>query len=194
MTASAFIKIDKAAFYTLLSTGPDGRFEFVRGRIMQQQPGGTLKHARIGTRFVTFLFSRLDGATWAVSGSDRAIDTGDTVRYPDAVVEKYGADGKSLSTTEPVLIVEVLSQDSAERDIVFKAQEYLSMATLEAYIVAGQDEPSCLIWTRDANGRFPAEPLTVTGTDKVLEIPALSLALPLAEIYRGIFAAPQTKD
>jgi hypothetical protein len=58
----------------------------------------------------------------------------------------------------------------------------------------GQDEPSCLIWTRDAIGGFPAEPLTVTGTDEVLEIPASSLAIPLAEIYRGIFAAPQAKD
>jgi hypothetical protein len=68
------------------------------------------------------------------------------------------------------------------------------MPTLEAYIVAGQDEPTCLVWTRDAGGRFPAEPLTVMGTDKVVDIPALSLTIPLADIYRGIFDTPQTKD
>jgi Uma2 family endonuclease len=124
------------------------------------------------------------------NGSDRGVETSATVRVPDVVVERVGAAADSLATTEAVIVVEILSETSGERDLQIKPGEYTSLASLQAYIVASQDEPVCQIWLRGADGKVPAQPATIEGRDQVIHIPALSVAIPLAEVYRGIGSNP----
>jgi Uma2 family endonuclease len=189
MNASAFIKVNKAIFYKFIAAPAqaEGRYEYVRGRIMQQMAGGTWKHSRIGSRFIVLLSSALDGTRWDVNGPDRGIDTPETIRYPDVSVEPVGADPTSLATASPVLIVEVLSPSSSDRDLDVKPAEYLSVPSLRAYIVASQDEPACFVWIHDpVSGKFPAEPQRVAGLDAVIDVAALGLAIPLHAVYRGI--------
>lgn len=187
MTAHALMYVDKPTFYRFVTeASDDARYEYVRGWIMQQQAGGTLRHAQLGRRFTSALEHQLDPTRWIVSGSDRAIDVGESVRYPDAVVELPGATGDSLATTAPVLVVEVLSPSSEERDLSAKPMEYLGISTLLAYLVASQDEPLCYAWVRGADGAFPAAPQAVRGRDQTIHIPALSVAIPLAKVYAGI--------
>ena len=188
MTAHPFLIVDKATFYRFLAAAPEGRrYEFVNGRIVQDMGGGTLKHSKLARRFSIVVERQLDEARWEVNnGSDRGVETSVTIRLPDVVVESAGASDDSLATTEPVVIIEVLSQSSEERDIEAKPAEYTSLPSLEAYIVASQDEPACLLWLRGADRTFSAQPTTIEGRDQVIHIPALSVAIPLAEVYRGI--------
>ena len=188
MTAHPFIIVDKATFYRFLASAPEGpRYEFVRGRIIQDMGGGTLKHTKLARRFSFVIERQLDEAKWEVNnGSDRGVETSQTVRLPDVVVEPAGASETSLATTEPVIIVEVLSESSGERDLEAKPAEYTSLPSLIAYIVASQNDPACQVWLRGADGAFPKQPATIEGRDQVIGIPALSVAIPLAEVYRGI--------
>ena len=188
MTAHPFLIVDKATFYRFLASAPEGRrYEFVRGRIIQDMGGGTLKHSKLARRFSIVVERQLDEAKWEISnGSDRGVETSATIRLPDVVVERLGAAENSLATTEPVVIVEVLSESSGERDLEIKPEEYTSLPSLLAYIVASQDEPVCQVWLRGADGKFPALPATIEGRDQVIHIPALSVAIALAEVYRGI--------
>jgi hypothetical protein len=80
----------------------------------------------------------------------------------------------------------MLSPSSEERDVVMKPAEYLTLASLQAYIVASQAEAACLVWLRGPDGNFPAEPLQIKGPAGVIRIPALAVELPLDDIYRGI--------
>jgi Uma2 family endonuclease len=106
------------------------------------------------------------------------------ISAPDVLVERVHPDGKALSTDEPVLLVEVLSPSSVGTDMVAKLAEYTSLPSLEAYIVASQEEPICWIWQRTGEARsFAQKP---AGRDKSIEIAALGIALPMGEIYRGI--------
>jgi Uma2 family endonuclease len=189
MNASAFIKVDKATFYKFITASAqvDGRYEYVRGRIMQQMTGGTWKHSKIGGRFFVFLNSAVDSRQWDVNGPDRGIETPETVRYPDVSIEPVGADPNSLATATPALIVEVMSPTSGDRDLDVKPAEYLSLPSLRAYIVASQDEPACLVWVRDAvTGKFPSEPQRVAGLDAVIHVAGLGLAISLRAVYRGV--------
>ena len=147
MTAHPFLIVDKATFYRFLGSAPEGRrYEFVRGRIVQDMGGGTLKHVKIGRRISIIVERQLDPDTWCInSGSDRGVETSETIRLPDVVVERVGADENSLATTEPVVIVEVLSETSGERDLEIKPAEYTGLPSLLAYIVASQDEPVCQV-------------------------------------------------
>ncbi len=103
------------------------------------------------------------------------------------MVERLGAtEDKALASESPVLLVEVLSPSSEERDLSAKPTEYLSLASLQAYIVVSQDEPLCYVWLRNADGKFRSEPETFKGRDQIIPVAALGITLPLAEVYRGI--------
>jgi Uma2 family endonuclease len=117
--------------------------------------------------------------------SDFGVDLGaSTVRYPDVVVDVAGGRLKDLTATAPAVIAEVISPSSAKDDLGPKADEYVRLPSLSAYLVLAHDEPKARVWVRGATG-FPPEPMVVQGHDGVIEIPALDINLPLAEVYVG---------
>jgi Uma2 family endonuclease len=191
MNASALLKVDKAAFFEFVERQAEGRFEYEEGRIVQQMTGGTLAHMRIVQRFASAFERGLDAEAWVVTSQGRGVETAKTVRYPDVVVEAIGADAKDLSTDKPVVIVEVLSPTTQVLDLNTKPAEYMSLASLETYIVASQDVAQCWVWVRDADRGFPELPTDVQGVGQVIDVAALGLSLPIADIYRGILQVDQ---
>jgi Uma2 family endonuclease len=187
MNASAFSKFDKAAFFKVVeAANDDQRFEFVRGRILQQQKGNTRGHVLVATEFLMSLARQLDETEFDVLGPGFAVETDETVRYPDVLVVPSNLAGDAMATRVTPLIVEVLSPTSVDRDLCVKPAEYLSIPSLQAYIVASQDEPACLVWQRGADGTFPAEPVEIKGQAGVIRVAQLSVEIALADVYRGI--------
>jgi Uma2 family endonuclease len=162
------------------------RYELKDGRTIMQ--AGTSKyHAWLAGRILTALSIRLDPDIWVVTVSDLAVEIGEVIRYPDVMVERLTTDGAALTTEMPVVLFEILSPSSVATDMTVKLAEYTSLPSLQAYIVASQDEPILWVWQRDAATRaFPAKPQQIDGRDQSLHLAALSIALPLTELYRGI--------
>jgi len=75
-------------------------------------------------------------------------------------------------------------------DLGDKAAENFHLASLLAYLVLSQDEAKAWVWLRGEAG-FTAGAEVVAGHDRVIRIPALTVELPLAEIYKD-FPAPET--
>jgi Uma2 family endonuclease len=101
------------------------------------------------------------------------------------VVDAAGGPFKDLTATAPALIAEVISPSSAKDDLGAKADEYLRLPSLSAYLVLAQDEAKARVWVRGAGG-FSPEPRIVEGHDAVVEIASLGIDLPLAEVYAGV--------
>jgi Uma2 family endonuclease len=181
----AHIKVDKAAFFRFVAAQAEGRFEYDRGRIVQQMTGGTLAHSLITQHLITAFERRLDANAWAVTGHSRGVETPATVRYPDVLVEPMSGALKGLSTEVPSVIVEVLSPTTEEMDLNVKLTEYRSIPSVHAYIVASQDEVRCWLWLRADKG-IPELPAEISGFGRSIDIPALGVSIPLKEIYRGI--------
>ncbi len=120
--------------------------------------------------------------------TDLAVEIADSVRFPDVLVERTGLDGLALSSSEPVVLVEVLSPSSVLRDLKTKLGEYTALPSLEAYIVASQDEPILWIWQRSRDGEraFPLEPTEINGRSESVAIDHLGVMVSLADLYRGI--------
>ncbi len=175
--------LTKDDFHAFMAAEPEGRYEFEHGRIVAM-PGGTGGHSEIGSRFIIVIGRQLDEDAYALHGSDRGIETDETVRYPDAMIERRPFDRRSRWTRSPVLAVEVLSPDSEKRDLVTKAAEYTAIASLEAYIVAEPDEATCSVWVRDAVGTFAVQPVKISGATGVIDVPVLGLSIALAAVYR----------
>ena len=184
---NAFAKVDKQTFLRFAEQHAEGRYEYVRGRIVQQMTGGTKDHGQVARRIVRAIEGQVSEERWAVL-QDRGVETVETIRYPDIVVEPSDEPGQSLCTRRPALIVEVLSPSTSAADLDVKPQEYMSLDTLDAYIIASQDEPAMLVYERRADGTFSAEPLEIEGKSQVVRVSGrgFRVTLPLADIYKGI--------
>jgi Uma2 family endonuclease len=168
----------------------EGRYELEDGHVVMQA-GSTKAHARLCIRFAEAISRRLTPDAWDVCVADFAVEIDEDIRYPDVLVEPAGGDSSALSTSQAVLLIEVLSPSSIGTDMTVKLAEYTSLPTLLAYIVASQDEPIAWVWLRgaqdgDGPGTFPAKPVEIAGRDSSIDVPALGLSIPLAEVYRGI--------
>jgi Uma2 family endonuclease len=186
MNTHARLTMDKATFFRW-ADGREGRFELKNG-IVQMMIGVTRGHQRVMMGLAKALIARLSPMEWEISTEGFAVEIDEDIRYPDIMVERPAADMKALSTTKPTLIAEVLSPSSIALDMHIKAAEYMSLASLEAYIVAAQDEPRLWIWNRgrDAARAWPKEPQEVHGRDKAVPIPGLGVELPMAEVYAAL--------
>jgi Uma2 family endonuclease len=176
------LHMTKAAFIEWSAT-EDERCELVGGRVVMM-PRPSLAHGMIVMNLAFLLRTRLDKKQWVVV-AEFGLDAGpETLRYPDIVVDRAGGPGKSYTATAPVLLAEVLSPPSVATDLGDKAAEYLQVPSLLAYIVLSQDEPKAWVHIR-TSANF-ATPAVVTGTEAVVQIAALRLELPMADIYAGI--------
>ena len=103
--------------------------------------------------------------------------------YPDAQVVCQSTDPQAVFQERPVLIIEVLSPSTRRHDLDEKMEAYLSIQTLECYIVLEQHQPIALVLRITSDG-FARE--TVQGTHSRIELPFLGCSLRMADIYKGI--------
>ena len=106
----------------------------------------------------------------------------------DVVIEPADEPGKSRTTSRPALIVEVLSPSTTVTDLDVKPAEYMALPSLDAYVIASQDEPAMLVFERAPDGTFPAEPREVSGAENevVIICRGFSITLRLSSIYQGL--------
>jgi Uma2 family endonuclease len=172
------VHMDKTAFLAWVQ-GREERYELVEGRVVMMA-GASRTHGILVLNIAMLLRSQLDPTTVI---ADFGLDAGPrTLRYPDIMVDRAGGD---YTTSDPVLLIEVLSPSSEALGLNDKAAEYLRLPNLAAYIAFSQHEPKTWLWLRTASG-FSSTPEVVAGQDLSIQIPALSIELPLSQIYAGI--------
>jgi Uma2 family endonuclease len=177
------LRMGKSEFLTWVQAH-EGRYELAGSRVVMMT-GGSRGHAIIVRRLAAALEKRLDGNRWTVLTSDFGVDLGrSTVRYPDVVVDVASGRLKDLTATAPAVVAEVISPSSAKDDLGVKADEYVRLPSLLAYLVLAQDEPKARVWVRGARG-FSPRPKVIDGLDAVIKIASLGIDLPLGEIYAG---------
>jgi Uma2 family endonuclease len=84
---------------------------------------------------VVALRTRLQSASYDVSAEAFAVHADDSVRFPDVLVEPAQLNGKSLRAEGPILIAEVLSPGAYHLDFGDKLREYLTLPTLDTYLI-----------------------------------------------------------
>ena len=184
MNVQLDLRMDKPAFLAWVQAH-EGRYELAGNRVMMTT-GGSRGHAILVRRLAAALEKRLDGSRWTVLTSDFGVDVGPaTVRYPDVVVDVAGGRFKDTTATAPTLIAEIISPSSAKDDLGAKADEYLRLSSLSAYLVLAQDAAKAWVWVRGPQG-FPTEPTVVEGHSAAIVIASLRIDVPLAEIYPSL--------
>jgi Uma2 family endonuclease len=129
------------------------RHEYVAGNVYAMS-GGTLNHQRIAGNFMRLAGNQLAGKPCFPTGSDFKLrvplgEGEEAFYYPDGMIICIPVPGDALFTDSPSVILEVLSPNTRRTDEVQKFRDYVTIPTLETYILAETDSPLLTLHRRD---------------------------------------------
>ena len=160
--------------------------EYVDGWI-RAMTGASIRHNSIAVNVLVLLRNQLFGKICRPFNSDTKIrvEYGGKRRfyYPDVQVVCDSNDQLSVYQDHPVLIIEVLSPSTRAYDLHEKLDAYLSIPSLQSYIVLEQHQPIAYVMRR-SNQEWIKE--TIQGLDATIRLPFLACSLSLKDIYEGI--------
>jgi Uma2 family endonuclease len=174
--------------FLLWNEGREGKREFVRGRVVEMMINVTKNHARLAARLTVALMRHFPFPPYTVGSADFGVKSSDGVRYPDIFVdmETPTSTGTDLVASHPLLLAEILSPSSYNRDFGEKVTDYTGLPTLKHYLVLSQDEPRAWLWSRDAADTWRAHE-QFSGLHGHVPLSALGVELKLGELYQGMF-------
>jgi Uma2 family endonuclease len=176
------------AQYVSMERTSGWKHEFFDGVIVAMA-GGSDEHNAIAGKFAAVLGTRVSGACRYYTPDQKYwIAATVRARYCDGSIicgppEHVPHDGQA--STNPVIVLEVLSPSSEGDDEGDKRIDFQSLATLKAYVLAHQDERCVRVYRRDDRGGWRPEP-DVYRDGATFELPMLSTAVTVTEIYDGI--------
>ena len=160
------------------------RHEFVRGKLIPMT-GESKKANKIATNCLRMQADQLDDKGWEVFVHDirLMVEDGALYRYPDLVIAQETDDKDSHAITQPVLIIEVLSDSTADKDRGPKLREYTQISTLHYYLLISQDEKLVEVYSRKDEQwilEFFDEPAAQ------IPIPFFNISLEMEKIYHKV--------
>ena len=187
-----FISVDD---YFRLEEHSAARNEYVNGWI-RAMTGATNRHNDIAVNILISLGKKLAGKVCKPCNSDTKIrirhDSATWFYYPDVSVVCLSNRPTESFQDRPVLIVEVLSPSTRAIDLDEKMTAYLTIDSLQAYVLLEQDKPYAIVFRRTEAGflRKVCEGLAAS-----IPLPFLPCELAFKEVYDGIeFALPAVQE
>ena len=172
--------------YLAMEEQAQTKSEYIDGWV-RAMVGSSLRHNRIKLNCLIYLGTQLKGQRCFPFDSDTKvrIDREGKKRfyYPDAQVVCDSNPPTAVFQDQPVLIIEVLSPSTRQYDLDEKMAAYLTIPSLQCYIALEQHQPIAIVMRR-VNGGFLRE--SFEGIAATIDLPFLSCALSLSEIYDGI--------
>ncbi len=174
--------------YFALERIGSARYEFWDGDIVCMS-GGSSPHAEISGNVYFSLRQKLTSSNCKAYNSELAIKTPKLppYRYPDASVVCGQTSLDKIegfdTITNPVVIIEVMSATTENKDRNKKRLAYQALPSLQEYLLIAQDEPHVTQYTRQGNF-WPRKDFADLEVKIVLA--AINCELSLREIYEGI--------
>ena len=149
--------------------------------------GGTAAHSTIRINLVTALNIRLRGTPCQPYGDKLKVRIGPKYRYPDALVSCTEFANTDTVAAEPVVIFEIPSTSTSDTDKTAKLAEYLSLPSVQRYVMLEQNRIFATIVTRTSDGWG----LALTAEGGTLTMPEIGIEVPMAELYNRLTFPPE---
>jgi len=157
--------------------------EFLNGEVWAMA-GGTPEHAALAAAMIRDLGASLRGKPCRPFSSDLRVHIPDTglSTYPDASVcgQLETAPDDKDAVTNPIVLVEVLSESTEGYDRGAKAAHYCRIPSLREYVLVSQAEPRIEVHRRAESGRWE---LLEARPGETIEIASLGARLDVSAIY-----------
>lgn len=172
--------------YLKLEEFSEAKHECVAG-VVYAMAGVKNRHNEIVSNCQGSLFAKLRGSQCKPFNSDTKVRidfaTGTRYYYPDCLVVCDRNRDEEVFQEKPNLIIEVLSASTRRTDISEKKDAYLSIPTLNHYLIVEPDEAKVIVYRRDGQ---EFQQSIVEGVDNNIVLSDLEITLSLAEIYQDI--------
>jgi Uma2 family endonuclease len=174
--------------YLLVERQAEERSEFFRGEMFAMS-GATRSHNVIASKLSRLLQNQLDGRGCDVYQSDMKVRVASTGRfaYPDIVVvcgERQYLDDREDVLLNPTVLIEVLSESTANYDRLDKARDYRLLGSLRELLLVAQDVPLVEHFVKQDQSTWNFT--SVTGLEAAIELPSIGCKLKLADVFAGI--------
>lgn len=174
--------------YFAIEESSEEKSEYENGEVFAMS-GGSVPHNLIANNMNRRLLEALDDKDCIVLGSDMktAIDVAQSYVYPDAQVicgKVEYVEGRNDIVSNPVLVVEVLSDSTERYDRGKKFKKYQTLPSFREYVLISQTEPLVETFVRQEGNHWL---YTFTeGMESVVELASIGAAIPMADIYRKV--------
>ena len=156
---------------------------------LQGQPynmaGASATHNRLCVRVLTLLEGLLEERPCLPFPSDQKVRVRATgpYFYPDVSVACEPEIDEGECLRNPVVLIEVLSESTDHADRGEKWSHYRRLESLRHYVLLSQSEPLAEHYSRTSGEQAIWRYEELRGVDAVLDLGALEIALPLADLY-----------
>jgi Uma2 family endonuclease len=172
-------------YFAFTDTRPDNeKWELIDGEpILNASPSGLHQRILLNLAFLLGDIQRRQPQSWeatpgiGVRVSDTSLPEPDFFILPAGTMRR---DPYGKETRDVLVAFEILSPSTADRDLRWKRTAYTSLPSLTHYVVIAQDAVDIVVFAREAG--FAERRLRSLADS--LDLPALGISLPLAEIYR----------
>ena len=176
------------AEYLAMEQVAEYKSEYYDGEIFAMS-GGTPDHSTIAVNFVIELGTRLASKPCRVFNSDMRVhlERSGLYTYPDAMVicgKIQLAKGRKDTVTNPVLIVEVLSESTRDYDRGAKFNFYKQIPTLREYIVVESERAHVDCYRRTEGDKWLAE--MYDDLEAAVKLESVELEINLRQIYSKV--------
>jgi len=174
--------------YLELESQAEVRHEYIDGEILEMA-GGTTNHNEIITNLCVILkpsLRKLNGKVYT-ENVRLWIAQQKMFTYPDVMViaqnPEYHGENKT-TVTNPLIIIEVLSNSTRDYDLGRKFEYYRSLDSLQEYILIDPEKPLVMSYNRNNNQQWS---LTILeNINDKLELNSVPIEIVLQDIYDGI--------
>lgn len=170
--------------YLALEERSGTKHEYLRGEVLAMA-GGTPEHAALASAMTVALGTALRGRPCRLFSSDLRIRVAETdlTTYADVAVVcgrlEVAPDDRNAATN-PVVIVEVLSDSTEAYDRGAKFAHYRHLPSLREYVLVAQDARRVEVYRRNESGRF--ELFEFVG-GQALELASIGVHVAVDELY-----------
>lgn len=174
-----------AADFLVWEESQTEKHEFVAGEVFAMT-GARQDHVVVSLNIASALKQRLRGTPCRTYISDMKlrVETADAFFYPDVMVSCHPDDRKTPQfISQPTLIVEVLSDSTADYDRGGKFVAYRQLESLQEYLIVDIDARRVECFRRTADNDWLLHDY-VGEVD--CQLTSLGLSLPLSEIFEDI--------
>ncbi len=180
MSYSEFVEFEKNA---------EQKHEFLGGEVFAMA-GGTPEHAALALAVGAELRSALKGKPCRVFSSDAAIyiETTALQTYPDVSVvcgELKTAAESRHAITNPIVIVEVLSESTEGYDRGVKSAHYRQLGSLRELVLIAQDAPRIEVQRKGESGQWE---IWEARRGESIELKSLGVVLSVDAVYQNPIA------
>ena len=173
--------------YLALEEKAEFRSEYENGEIVAMA-GASLNHTQIASNISRFIGNKNSGDCRVLLSEIKIwISALNKFYYPDVFVlcdEPSFYQERTDTVTNPILIIEVLSDSTEAKDRGEKFFAYQTLSSLKEYILVSQNKPVVEQFIKQSDGSWKY--LATIGLESTCKIESVNIELALSEIYNFV--------